>query len=260
LYGLCLLQLDKLPESIKQLEVVHKALPDDLGASYGLALAYIAAGKTDQASTVAQRVFYNLDSAEAHLVLGSLAAANRDFKKATEELTKAKTLNPQLPTVHTRLGAAYLMAGDRDASIKEFEAEIAVNPNDFEANARLGWMYREDGRLDEAGVRLAKALDLRPDDPGTLYHLGQLAQAKGQVEEAVKLLERVTTLAPDFTAAHVLLARLYYKVKRPADAERERAIVERLNAEQQKREPGEKAVPDGVEPPTPGPQGTVSPP
>jgi hypothetical protein len=38
----------------------------------------------------------------------------------------------------------------------------------------------------------------------------------------------------------VLLARLYYKLKRPEDANRERAIVERLNAEQQERQAREE--------------------
>jgi hypothetical protein len=54
---------------------------------------------------------------------------------------------------------------------------------------------------------------------------------------AVDCLEHVVRQAPDFTPAHVLLARLYYKLKRPADAERERSIIARLNSEEQKSQP-----------------------
>jgi len=50
---------------------------------------------------------------------------------------------------------------------------------------------------------------------------------------------------PDFTPAHVILARLYYQLKRKNDAERERAIIQKLNEEQQKKQP----VPGSQQPP-----------
>jgi len=62
-------------------------------------------------------------------------------------------------------------------------------------------------------------------------------QSQSKTEMAVDCLEHVVGQAPDFTPAHVLLARLYYKLKRPGDAERERSTVTRLNAEEQKRQP-----------------------
>jgi tetratricopeptide (TPR) repeat protein len=237
LRGLSLFQLDRVPESIAELERVHASSPDDAAASYGLALAYIAAGQVDKAGAVARTVFSQIDSAEAHLVMGSLASANRDFNKALEELRRARDIDPSLPTVNSRIGTALLMSGDRAAAISAFEAEIAVNPLDYDANARLGWLYREDGKLDAAETRLRKALELRPGDPTMLYQLAQLVQARGQTDEAVALLERVVAATPDFQPAHVLLARLYFKLKRGADAEREREIIRRLTEEQQKRQP-----------------------
>ena len=84
-----------------------------------------------------------------------------------------------------------------------------------------------------------------------MFQLTQVFLAKGETQEAVGLLERVVKEAPDYSAAHVLLARLYYKLKRPQDAERERAIIERLNAEQQKKQPTaeqQKAKAQPVEP------------
>ncbi len=238
LRGLCLYQTDKLTPAISDLERVHAALPEDLGASYGLTLAYIAANQLDKANALARNVFSRIDSAEAHLVLGSLASANRDFPKAIEELSRAKQIDPNLPTVSSRLGTTYLMSGERDQAIAAFNAEIEVNPNDFDANARLASLYREDGKLDLAEARIDKALELRPDDPGMLYQKALVAQKTDRIEEAVTLLERVTTILPDFNPAHVLLARLYYKVKRTDDAARQRAIIDRLTEEQQKKQPG----------------------
>jgi len=42
--------------------------------------------------------------------------------------------------------------------------------------------------------------------------------------------------------AHVTLATIYYRLKRKADGERERAIVQRLNAERQAVEPGSQTA------------------
>jgi tetratricopeptide (TPR) repeat protein len=255
LYGLCLFQLGKVEESIREFEVVHGALPDDLGAAYALATAYISSDQAERAKPLVEGVFSRIESAEAHLIMGSFASANRNFKTAIEEFTQARQLNPKLPTLNSRLGSVYLMAGNRAEALKAFEAEIEINPRDYDANARLGTFYREDGRLEEAEVRLERALELRPGDSNVLYQMAQLAQAKGSTEEAVGLLERVVATAPDYTPAHVLLARLYYKLKRPADAERERAIIDRLNAEQQKKQPVAGQPPEAATT-NPGGQGT----
>jgi hypothetical protein len=70
------------------------------------------------------------------------------------------------------------------------------------------------------------------------------------------LLEAVAKEFPDFTEARVLLASVYYRLNRKADGDRERAIVQKLNAEQQAKEPGAQdgpAQPKGAKPPA-GPQ------
>jgi predicted Zn-dependent protease len=91
--------------------------------------------------------------------------------------------------------------------------------------------------LEEAALLLKRALEMRPDDVGALFQYAQLIQARGQTDEAVKLLERTVAVKNDFRQAYVLLARLYLKQKRMADADRLRAIIDRLNEEEQKRQP-----------------------
>jgi len=60
----------------------------------------------------------------------------------------------------------------------------------------------------------------------------------GQLEQARADLESLVAEAPNFTEAHVSLATAYYREKRKADGDRERAIVEKLNAERQAKEKG----------------------
>jgi Tfp pilus assembly protein PilF len=62
--------------------------------------------------------------------------------------------------------------------------------------------------------------------------------AQGQLEAARGDLEALVNEAPQFTEAHVSLATVYFREKKKAEGERERAIVLKLNAERQAQEPG----------------------
>ena len=229
--------MGKLPEAIKELETVYNAQPENIGVAYVLGTAYLQNDQIEQGRALIDKVFKDLPSAESHLILGALNSATRNHVGAVEELKLAAKLNPKLATVHMQLGVSYLITGNRDLAIQEFQSELTHHPRDFTANVRLGWLLREDGRLDEAEPLLKLALEMRPDDIGALFQYAQLIQARGQTAEAVKLLERAVEINKDFRQAYVLLTRLYLKQKRMADAERLRAIIDRLNEEEQKRQP-----------------------
>jgi tetratricopeptide (TPR) repeat protein len=237
LLGLSLLKQDKVSEGIVELGKVFSAEPQNLEVAYTLASAYITNQQLDKAQKLITKVLVHQKSAEAALVRGSYEIAMKHYPKAVEELTRAVELKPTLPSLHSNLGYAHLCIGNRKLAIQEFQAELADNPQDFNANTCLSWIYREDGRIEEAAVLLKRALDLKPTDTGLQFQLAALTQTQGQNEEAARLLERVITRKPDYTPAHVLLARLYFHLKRTADAKREREIIDRLNFEEQSREP-----------------------
>ena len=70
------------------------------------------------------------------------------------------------------------------------------------------------------------------------------------------MLEQAVKAAPDFTEAHVSLATVYYRLKRKEDGDRERAIIQKLNAQKQAAAPGarEDLGPAYRGEPTPGAQ------
>jgi Tfp pilus assembly protein PilF len=89
---------------------------------------------------------------------------------------------------------------------------------------------------------LTRALDVRPGDFGVRYQVASIEMAEGQTEKAEADLDSILKEAPDFAEAHVTMATLYYREKRKADGDRERAIVERLRAAAQAAEPTQKAA------------------
>ena len=66
--------------------------------------------------------------------------------------------------------------------------------------------------------------------------------ATGKLVDAQRHLEALVKEAPQFTEAHVSLATVYFRQKRKADGDRERAIVAKLNAERQANEPAVKTA------------------
>src|SRR4029453_1827465 len=94
-----------------------------------------------------------------------------------------------------------------------------------------------------------RALAARPADPGVRYQIVTILVSRGESEKSLPLLEGIVKEAPDFLEAHVTLATIYYRLKRRADGDRERAIVDRLNKEIQAKQPG--AVAPNKAPDTP---------
>jgi Tfp pilus assembly protein PilF len=123
--------------------------------------------------------------------------------------------------------------------------ELRQNPNDFEANLHLAVLLKQDQEYSAAKQHLDRALLVRPADVRVRYQLATIALAEGQVESARGTLESVVKESPHFLEAHVTLATVYYRLKRKADGDRERAIVEKLNKELQERQPKGDAISGG---------------
>jgi tetratricopeptide (TPR) repeat protein len=236
LLGVTRLKLNKTTQGISDLETVLSAQPENLEAAYTLASACIKSGRIERARSLVEGPLKNISTAESFLVRGTFYSREEDYSRAVEELTRAREINPRLPSLLSELGYAWLLKGEKEKALPCFIDELSLNPDDFSANAFAGWLLRESGQLPQAQLRLKKALTIKPDDPGVLFQMAQLAKSRDAYAEAAELLERVITLRPNFTQGHVLLAQTYYRLKRSLDTERERAIIDRLNIEEQQKQ------------------------
>ena len=75
----------------------------------------------------------------------------------------------------------------------------------------------------------------RPGDPSVAYEYASFAMQDKNYARAEELLRGVLDKVPTYTDAHVLLAEAYYKLRRPDDARREKAIAEALGQAEQAR-------------------------
>jgi len=235
------LRLGRNKDVIELLTPLQHAVPENPAFTYLLGTALARDGQAGKGQVVIDKILKKGDSAEARLLMGITKFMVKDFAAALADFQKAVELNPELPDLYAYYGLALLTTGDQAGARKAFERELRSNPNNFDANLRMGVLLRQDQENDQALKLLQHALLIRPGDPGVRYQIACVELAKQELEPARRDLEALVKESPDFTEAHVTLATVYFRQKKKAEADRERAIVERLNAERQAREPG--AVP-----------------
>jgi Flp pilus assembly protein TadD len=214
--------------------------PDDLAIAYLLGTAYIRDDQVPKGQPLIDRILRNGESAETHLMMGTVKMMASDFSGALKDIARAVDLNPKLPDVYSFYGMALLTTGDSPGAAAAFTKELESNANDYEANLNLGMLLRRDQKYDEAMPYLERALRVRPGSVAVRYQIATLAQGQGRLDEARKELEQIVKDSPGFVEANVTLATVYYRLGRKADGDRYRAIVEKLNAERQAKEPGVK--------------------
>jgi Flp pilus assembly protein TadD len=236
------LRLGNNAKVIELLRPLEKANEQDLGVVYMLGTALIRDDKPALGRTLAERILKNGDSAEARMLLGATKLQAGDFAGAREDLQRATELNPQLPDVYSAYGSALMATGDTVAASAAFRKELDANPNDFTAHLDLGVLEKQDQHYEEAMTRFRRAMELRPGDIGVRYQIATIYVLTSDVKAAQRELESIVKESPQFTEAHVSLATVYYRLKRKEDGDRERGIVQRLNAEAQAREPGARPV------------------
>lgn len=228
----CWLQMGENRKVIELLTPMEKSSPDDMGLAYVLGTALVRDKQQTRGEAILNRIFKKGESAEGWLLMGSaklaLAAVSDDFVGAVNDLAKAVSLNPKLPTVNALYGRALLGSGDAAGAAKAFRAELAVNPGDFESLLNLAVLVKQHMELAEARKLLAAALRIRPGDPGVRYQLAAMDVTEGKASQARAQLETLVRESPDFTEAHVSLATVYYRLKMKAEGDRERVIVQKL--------------------------------
>ncbi len=237
LLGDCEMRLGHPDEAARLTVPLAQSHPENLDLAFVAGSALIKTGKRRAGLVLVERVAAEGNSADAYLLAGSTWLDVNEFESARRDLETALKLNPSLPGIHTILGMALDKCGDQKAAEPELRQALALNGNDFEANLYMGAILFKRRDVDNAGAYLERALKIKPSSALAQYEMGLVENAKGQLEAAVTDLEAASKQDPNWLEPHVELTALYYKLHRPAEGAKQREVVDRLTAEQQKRGP-----------------------
>lgn len=233
----CQVRLGEYKKVIQLLSPLADADSNNRTLAYLLGSALIGDGQLDKGQAIIDRLFRHEDSAEAHLLMASILLLADDAQSALKEAQRALELNPKLPTVQAWYGRVLMRLGDTERAKVAFKSELASNANDFDSNLYLGVLLRQDRLTEEARSYLQRAIQLRPREQYARYHLAAVYAAAGKPGDALPLLEGVLKEHGDFVEARVLLASVYYRLNRKEDGDREKALIQKSNAEQQAKPP-----------------------
>jgi tetratricopeptide (TPR) repeat protein len=234
----CHVRIGKYKQVIEALSPLAEADPNNRTVAFLLGSALIGDGQISRGQQLVDKVFHDDDSAQAHLLLGSILLLADDGHGAIREFERAIQLDPKLPTLQAWYGRALMRMGDTTNAKSAYARELSQNPNDFDANLFMGVVLRQDKQPDQALQYLTRAIHLRPRDQYARYHIAAVYASIGKPKDALPLLEGVAREFPEFSEARVLLASVYYRLNRKEDGDRESAAVQKLTAEQQAKQPG----------------------
>lgn len=143
--------------------------------------------------------------------------------------------NPATPYLHYAYGSALASLSRYDEAEAQLREETRINPNTALPYIRMASIALLLHRPKDALPSGERAVALAPQSAEAHYVLGRIMIEMGEAGQAVKELESASKLAPNSPEVHFNLARAYTKAKLPDQAERERAIFTRLNAEAERQ-------------------------
>lgn len=201
----------------------------------------------------------------------ALAEALIQWKHFSTALNFLKAVQPKfgtLPEFRYRMGLTFYSLNLYPQALVEFEALARDHPNMDVAWFFQGNCWANTGKLDQAEVYYRKAISLNNHNAAYYAALGQVLRRGDQDRtkeassafesalaldpnevtaqegralcyermqryvEAQQLLERVIRQHPELVQAHLSLARVYYKLHKDSDGNREKAIAAQLQVQQ----------------------------
>jgi Flp pilus assembly protein TadD len=174
------------------------------------------------------------EDAQALLGQGLAHLEHARYDEAIEVLERATRLDPTLTLAHYDLGVCYFAEGRFEAAQHAFEDAQHLNPHHRFTAYYLARLDLLSGNLD-AAIRGFRSLAGGEPVADEFYYLGSAYFRKGELQPAIRSLQEAVALKPADSRPYFLLARVYQKAGREAEAKQQFALSEQVrNADQQK--------------------------
>jgi tetratricopeptide (TPR) repeat protein len=124
---------------------MYKTMPQDSPVTWNkVGIAYHQLGQLGLARKSYERsVKLNSKYAEAINNLGTVAYAQKNYRRATNHYKKALTISPESASMHSNLGTALFARKKYEDAILEYQKALALDPNVFEHRGSQGTVLQE---------------------------------------------------------------------------------------------------------------------
>lgn len=183
------------------------------------AMQLLRAGMPAQAEAALRHLLQrNPRQADAHSLLGMIAARAGEFEDAATHFGQALSVQPADPAGWNNHGVA-LRKLRRDAEAADsFSRAVQLRPDYAEAHFNLGNALRELGRHEASVASYTRALGLRPQWPEALINQGLALVQLRRHADALARFDAAIALRADDAQAHLNRGGVLMEANRPDEA------------------------------------------
>ena len=215
----------------KEFQGIVAAYPDDSVSWHLLAETEISLNRRDEARRIAGNLLKKDDKDWRILtLLGRLDLEDGKPAQAEQELSRAKTANPDWPVIYFQLGRVYIAEGKFDLAKSALGQALDRAPSYVDAHVLLAALELRAGQPDLAQQDLNKVLQQAPTAVEPNVMLSQAYAARGEFNLAEdtlgKLLNQPTTAA---SQAMIFQTLAEVKFKQGRFEETQRLVTKSLN-------------------------------
>jgi tetratricopeptide (TPR) repeat protein len=214
-YARTLLDLQRYPEALQQLQVVTRERPEFAEAWLAQGTLLVQDNQLPQAEAALKKYLElaqaqpaaageerGRGTAQAYLSLAQIAERRRDFAQANAWLDRIENAQDLLQAQNRR---ASILA--RQGKLGEARALLRALPERTPADARMKTMaeiqlLRDNKQYQPAYDLLAQAIAKDPADTDLLYDQAMLAEKMARFDEMERLLRELMTKKPDYHHAY----------------------------------------------------------
>ncbi|HZT57136.1 MAG TPA: tetratricopeptide repeat protein, partial [Pyrinomonadaceae bacterium] len=189
--GSALFALGRFEEAAAGFRQAAQVSPKYGQARFNLALALIKLGREKEANDAL------MAAANAYFESGEEHLKNWELKEAEEDFKGILQIDPDYPPAHLYLGLVYNAERDFDSAVQSFNHVLARRPDNTEALVGLGSAYLGQRKYADAVEACDRAIKLRPADAEAYYTAGVAAASLGQREQALARLDKLRQLKAD---------------------------------------------------------------
>jgi len=228
-------EMGRTDEAARGFEQVLEMDENASQAAFLLADIALSGERFDEADRILDEVRYDerRDRAMVQYLRARGDIGRGEFQAGADKLRRAIELEPDLPGAHYHLAVSLESGGDIDGAESAYRGEIALDADNAQAHFNLGRLLGARNRGGDMVTHLEKAIEIEPGFAAGHLYLANAYLEQGEMDRALRSAQRGIELDPEPALApfgHFILADLYERMGRSADAARELALAQRLQA------------------------------
>jgi putative PEP-CTERM system TPR-repeat lipoprotein len=223
LMATALIQTGSEKEGIDRLEKSVASMPNQVEGRIRLARAYLASGRTAEATAQLESLPQEARNAEVQRLLFFAKVAGKEPAAAKAHIEQLLAANPKDASLAALAGEYSLGQGDLGSARAYLTGSLALEPDNVSVRLILAQLEARESKLDEAEKQLHRILEIEPGHQGAYLGLSGLALLRGDRPQAMKVLEQAIAANPAAVETRLQLAQLAFL---DHDPKRARSLLE----------------------------------